>query len=1129
MNESDVNLNKMTQQDIAVVGIGARFPNAESVDEYWENLTNGVDCIGEVPLKRKEFTAAYLRSKDVCFQEAGFPRAGYLECIDEFDYEFFGISPTEAKLMNPNQRIFLEVAWAAMEDAGYSQDKVKGQNIGVYTGFIGENNYERLIQDICPELLPSSVTGNCTPMVASRVSYQFDLKGPNMIINTSCSSSLTAIHLACQGIRNGECEAAIAGGVQVYPLTYRELLIGVESPDGRSKPFDNDANGTGIGEGAGAVVLKSLCQALKEGDVIYAVIKGSAVNQDGTSIGISAPNPCAQAEVLQKAWETAGIDPLNISYIEAHGTGTKLGDPIEIDGIKRAFSKYTSKKKFCAIGSVKSNIGHLDGAAGIAGFIKAVLCIKNHKIPPTLHYKSPNQNIDFEDTPVFINNKLLEWESKGYPNLCGVSSFGISGTNCHVVLEEFTGNDLMFHETENNTSQNQIFTISAKTEQALFRIIESYVKFLETKATLNEICFSTYKNRSHYKVKLAIACTDKKILKEKLLMLLEQGLGNYPEQDIYYTKASQITTNWNNANIQEYYCPNLRIHLPPYSFEKSKCWLDKPRNLGLVTDNHNFEINQKSDKSLTTDITAVKLQITNLFTNVLGFTDISENDDFFSFGGDSISSLSVINVINSKYNIDIDQEEFSDNATIEQLTNLILKKLQNISLLTCYEKTEPHEKYPASSAQKRIYISSKFKNNSTDYNILSAYIIAGELNINKLERAFKSVIDRHEALRTNFVIEEDTIVQIIHQNINFNLVYETKPDFNLLKEAQKYNKVFNLESGPLINVNLIQYEKKKYYLITNIHHIVTDGISNNIIMDEIIKFYGDLPIENNFLNYKDFSEWQNRCIQDGLYKKHEEYWINKLTPYLTYAKEKEDLREVESGSKTLFLKLDTKLYKALIDYCKNSKITLFMLLLSGYMILIHRYMRKNLLTVGIVLSGRNRPEYVGTIGVFVNTLPIVATISGRETLKDILMQVKQNATEAYAHQEYPLEILVEQLGLQGSEFPLFDNVIVLQNYPKTKFDIDKAKISYCELEDTSSKYNQLVNCYECDNSITISLNYSKDINQAENMEYYLKDFVYILEQITISHDTRVDNIKISQPNRICMSKNRKVPDREVSD
>ena len=219
----------------------------------------------------------------------------------------------------------------------------------------------------------------------------------------------------------------------------------------------------------------------------------------------------------------------------------------------------------------------------------------------------------------------------------------------------------------------------------------------------------------------------------------------------------------------------------------------------------------------------------------------------------------------------------------------------------------------------------------------------------------------------------------------------------------------------------------------------------------------------------------------------------------------------------------------MIDYCKNSKITLFMLLLSGYMILIHRYMRKNLLTVGIVLSGRNRPEYVGTIGVFVNTLPIVATISGRETLKDILMQVKQNATEAYAHQEYPLEILVEQLGLQGSEFPLFDNVIVLQNYPKTKFDIDKAKISYCELEDTSSKYNQLVNCYECDNSITISLNYSKDINQAENMEYYLKDFVYILEQITISHDTRVDNIKISQPNRICMSKNRKVPDREVSD
>lgn len=310
--------------------------------------------------------------------------AAYLDNIDQFDHEFFRLPPKEASLTDVNQRLFMETAWDAMEDAGYGNDKLSGTNTGVYVGF--SNNIKDMYMRYITETMQTSalsIVGNLASILSNRISYLLNLKGPSIVVDTACSSSLVAVAMACQAIRNKECDMAIAGGVKLHLMTRENQneKIGMESPDYRTKTFDDSANGAGMGEGVTALLLKPLDAAMRDGDQIYAVIKGLAVNQDGSSGGLTVPNPSTQAELIVKAWEDGNIDPETISYFEPHGTGTELGDPIEIKGIQNAFKKYTSKKQFCAIGSVKTNIGHLYEAAGTAGLIKAILALKNKKLP----------------------------------------------------------------------------------------------------------------------------------------------------------------------------------------------------------------------------------------------------------------------------------------------------------------------------------------------------------------------------------------------------------------------------------------------------------------------------------------------------------------------------------------------------------------------------------------------------------------------------------------------------------------------------------------------------------------------------------------------------------------------------
>lgn len=528
-----------TEKDIAVIGIALKLPMADNLDDFWNIIRHGLDCVSELPAKRRQDLEEYFIYLRKNLEDVKYFQGAYLEAIDQFDYSFFKISPKEAQLMNPVQRMFLEVVWKTIEDAGYAGHQLEGSNTGIFVGYIGDlegYKYKEKIHQIEPALLPLSFAGNLPALMPGRISYLLNLKGPSLLMDTACSSSLVAVHYACQSIRSGECDQAIAGGAKIHlaPLDADNYKIGIESSDYLTRTFDEQADGSGIGEGIISIFLKPYHRALQDHDHIYAVIKGSAVNQDGKSAVLTAPNPEAQTEVVLRAYQNAGVNPESITYLEAHGTGTKVGDPIEFDGLLKAFTRFTRKKQFCAIGSVKANYGHLYDCSGLLALVKAVLALKNKELPPAIHFNVPNGQINFEDSPFYVNVRRKSWDSDQLPRRCGVSSFGISGTNCHLVLEEAP-----VVKSVKIASGPQIFTLSAKKEAALKEMVLAWQAFLAKdfpqKIRLDDLCFTLNTGRSHYHYRLAVIAENIPDLKEKIDQIARQGIDRLSAGWFYYS------------------------------------------------------------------------------------------------------------------------------------------------------------------------------------------------------------------------------------------------------------------------------------------------------------------------------------------------------------------------------------------------------------------------------------------------------------------------------------------------------------------------------------------------------------------------------------------------------------------
>jgi non-ribosomal peptide synthase protein (TIGR01720 family) len=454
--------------EVAVIGMAGRFPGARSVDELWRNLKAGVESI--TFFTDEELAAAGV--DPALRQDPNYvPAKGYLPDAELFDAEFFGIGPREAEILDPQQRLFLECAWEAIESGGYDLERYAGW-VGVYAGTAMSSYY---LANLCsrPELLRAVgqlqvALGNDKDYLATRTSYKLNLQGPSLSVQTACSTSLVAVHLACQALLRGECDMALAGGVSIgVPLKAGYLYQegGILSPDGHCRTFDADARGCVGGNGVAVVLLKKLDEALADGDVIHAVVKGSALNNDGAlKIGYTAPRVDGQAKVIRAAHIIADVPAESVTYVEAHGTATELGDPVEIAALTQAFSHGTDKRGFCAIGSVKTNLGHLDAAAGVTGLIKAVLALEHGEIPPSLHFRQPNPQIDLAETPFYVNAELRPWQVTEGPRRAGVSAFGIGGTNAHAILEEAPP-----QPPAEPSREWQLLLLSARTPAALER------------------------------------------------------------------------------------------------------------------------------------------------------------------------------------------------------------------------------------------------------------------------------------------------------------------------------------------------------------------------------------------------------------------------------------------------------------------------------------------------------------------------------------------------------------------------------------------------------------------------------------------------------------------------------------
>ncbi|ASS74014.1 hypothetical protein CIG75_02805 [Tumebacillus algifaecis] len=694
---------------MAVVGLSCRFPDADNPDQFWENLAAGRNSIGKFPASRSE------DCRRIGEDPSQFMRAGFLESVDQFDPEYFNIPPRVAVKMDPYHRLLLQVLIETIEDAGYHRGQLKGRDIGV---FIGNDHTHRLVNSYLSFLSEADftvLTGSWTGVLASRLSYLLNLRGPALVVDTACSSSLVALDSAIKAIQQGDCESALVGGANLLLTPGNFGVDDIQSDQFIVRAFDYRAEGTTWGEGVAAVYIKPLSKALADRDHIYGVIRGVALNNDGASNGMTAPNARAQQDVLSKAWERAAIPPETISYIETHGTGTKLGDPIEIKGLAGAFSKHTKKRQFCAIGSIKTNIGHTVGAAGMASLIKVLLSLREQALPPSLNFSQPNPLIDFCNSPVYIQDALSDWKAGETPRRAGISSFSLSGTNAHVVVEEAPA------DTRSAGSAGwQLLPLSARSEELLRETVLRYLQHVRKHAglRLEDICFTASTGREHEPVRAALLCQDAEGLRAGLESLFEtlacrgqdasnesgivkqgdkfslflspDGAVAHQEADaeanrlltiLSAPEASNERNTWEALSTS--YVKGAYVHfdalyegqavkrcsLPPRVFKNQRYWDETPKEK-VATRSRDAESEQEqvldpaqlwaeaqTAASRLAEGEASTGQVEQfvawVWSEVLGYPKIQPGDDYYALGGDSVTGLRIIQGINVTFGVEL--------------------------------------------------------------------------------------------------------------------------------------------------------------------------------------------------------------------------------------------------------------------------------------------------------------------------------------------------------------------------------------------------------------------------------------------------------------------------------------------
>lgn len=1168
MEEDDsekVKIKESSLQDIAVIGMSVCLPGADHIDQFWRSLAEGEDLVVPFPEERKRDLRDYAERIGLDLDHTDFFKGAYLPEIDKFDYPFFRLSPREAGLMNPNQRLFLETAWKTIEDAGYGGGQLKGTKAGIFLGYCADafHDYKKLIENLDPTGVSMAVPGNLSSVIAGRISYLLDLKGPAITVDTACSSSLVAIHLACQALRSGDCDTALAGSVKtlVFPAD-TGIRIGIESSDGRAKSFDHGSDGTGMGEGTAAVMLKPLARAILDGDSIYAVIKGSAVNQDGSSIGLSAPNVAAQEEVIADAWMNAGIDPETISYIEAHGTGTKLGDPIEIEGIHRAFRRFTSRKQFCAVGSVKSNLGHLDNAAGVVGFVKACLALKHNQLPPSLHFNRPNASIDFIESAVYVNRRLKHWEDEGHPRRCGVSSFGLSGTNCHVVLEEApvlegTHDTMMFTNRpgpNSNDSEQYLFTLSTQSLSSLSELVNAYADMLsddDRHWNIRDLCYTASLGRSHFSYRLAFVVKNVDEVMEHLrrLQLNSELLSSL-------TACNPETTSrknecWDELSLQEVRDLYIlgadipwsllyrsgtyrRVHLPSYPFDKHRCWVENnsppirpimaPLGEGTeqaVTSIRKANLTGRAEGHYS----HTEQLIGNVWGHILGFTEINIHDHFYSLGGDSILAYQVAVKLAEHIGKPVEAVDILRCETIAQLAAHLDQQVEQRPSNGTASITK--DRYPLTSSQLRIFIQEQTGGIGTSYNMPLAFRVRGKVDHAAMERALQQLINRHEALRTTFAMEKGVPVQIVRDRAELELERYKSGNDGVSDIITRFIRPFDLNAAPLFRAGLItinpdvevnEQEQHEHVLMIDSHHLVSDGFSTAILVKQFFELYQGKNLIPPVFQYREYVEWREQFDNSDVMVKQESFWINQLEQMGSPLRLPLDHHRPKVNTfagRQIGFRIEKSTSQRIRQAAAANHTTPNVMLTSLYGLTILKYADQQEAVVGSIVSGRGRPGQENGVGMFINFVPLRFRAESNWTLQQYIESAKYHMTVCYENQDVPFERMVELYNrpVDRSRNPIYDTMLVFHNeYRMTGSDqmrVDGLQFEQMELPiDTATLDIKLDVFLTQEGELDCKLNYNVDIFQERTMLRFIDDFQRVIAGFLEEPQQPVGNIRL---------------------
>lgn len=1122
------------RQEIAIIGMSGMFPLASSPDQFWKNLMNSADCVRELPANRRETMDQFLQTLGYTTEQGhSYAKGAYLEGIDIFDYSFFHLSPEEARLMDPAQRLFMQTVWHTLEEAGYGGGKLRGTQTGVFYGYSdsAEYKYSQIAMNVQPGERVQASLGNLTSLTPSRISYLMDWRGPNMVIDTLGSSSLVALHQACQSVRLGECEQAVVGTVWINLL-----------------PLENGMqHSAGYGEAVISILIKPLKQAQKDGDHIHAVIKGSAVNQNGSSIQTDRQSAGAVEALLVRAWENAGIDPASLSFIEGHAAESEAG-ALEIDSLHDALTRYGHSPKQCAFTSVASHLGNLKHATGLAGLIKSVMALKHRELPPLQDVQALSTLKEtFNGSPVYLAGEIMTWNEQQTPLRCGVSSFGMGGTNCHVVLEEAPAvkRDALL------SGEPMILTLSAQSESALLKLINQYAEAvigLED-ADLPHLCYTANTGRGHYRYRIAMAIYHKEDLRVKLSGLLSQPLAMMKAAEVYYGVQTEERPKAREQELHDLEVDALcqayvdgealkwdalyhhrhyrRLSLPLMPFEEHRCWVglqttrspdEHERGLIPKVPEEARSANPDAAASSPQEIKAsIRTRVKELFCHYLGFEDIDEGDSFYELGGDSIVAVKIVNDINKELRHNVTSVDLLKYASISQFSDFLEQiKDDAINSEQTITLQEARAFYPLSSSQRRLFVMTQFQPDLTMYNMPHSVIIEGKLDASRLQAALNRLIRRHESLRTSFRFVQHEPMQEVHEHAEIEFeFYPPITDESLIPSVQRqFTRTFDLAKAPLMHVALAELTADKHVCFLDMHHIISDGSSMAILMKELLQYYeADDELEPLSIQYKDYAIWQNELMEADRKEKLKQFWLDKFAdpvPVLTLHTDysRTDSRNFEGGQ------IQVSLSKEQMDlvylYSKKTGVTSYVILLAVYHLLFTKYSSQEDIIIGTWVQGRPVKELNELIGMFVQTIPMRNRCSRNMTFSEFIEQVQSNTLQSFEHQDYPFEDIVNNLNIERdlSRNPMFDVAFSLQNMDKPLMASQSLRMEILPTHNGIALFDITLYMYEGEEGLTGKWEYSTTLFQAETIERMGKDYFELLVHLVDQPDVPLGEIEL---------------------